>query len=517
VHLEQTVKAPLTGALPGIATDSRPEAAISKAKLDRAAKRVLDVLVSAVLLLVLAPILVLVAALIRLDSPGPAFYRCRRVGSHGRGFDMLKFRKMVDGATGSPLRASEDERYTRLGRFLAATRLDEIPQFVNVLRGEMSLVGPRPEDPAFVAADPAAFAELLRVRPGITGLSQLAFAKESEILAVEDREDDYLTRILPNKLVIDRLYADRRTFWMDFKVLLWTLAAVGLHLDLAVHRETGALNVRRRPASAPVQAVEDARPVLVEPAARRRSRAGGLRGIQVVILAGGRGTRLAPYTSILPKPLMPVGERSILETVVEQLAGAGVRKVTLCVGYLSHLIRTVFDNRASDEVEISYVQEQDALGTAAPLRLVDGLDDTFIVMNGDVLTTLDFADLVRHHEESGNLITIATHDRRIKIDYGVLHLDDGGRVREYEEKPEIVSPVSMGIYVMDPAALEHIPAEGYFDFPSLVEVLLEAGEPVGAYRYAGMWFDIGRHSDYEQAVAAWSAEHAPAAELTEAA
>jgi NDP-sugar pyrophosphorylase family protein len=177
----------------------------------------------------------------------------------------------------------------------------------------------------------------------------------------------------------------------------------------------------------------------------------------------------------------------------------------------------VFDNRANDEVEIRYVQEQDALGTAAPLRLVEGLDDTFVVMNGDVLTTLDFGDLVRHHEQSGNLITIATHDRKIKIDYGVLHLDSTGRVSEYEEKPEIVSPVSMGIYVMNPAALSFIPDDGYFDFPSLVEVLLEAGEPVGAYRYSGMWFDIGRHSDYEQAVAAWNEEQARIAELPDAA
>jgi len=138
-------------------------------------------------------------------------------------------------------------------------------------------------------------------------------------------------------------------------------------------------------------------------------------------------------------------------------------------------------------------------------------------MNGDVLTTLDFGDLVRHHEQSGNLITIATHDRKIKIDYGVLHLDPTGRVSEYEEKPEIVSPVSMGIYVMNPAALSFIPDDGYFDFPSLVEVLLEAGEPVGAYRYSGMWFDIGRHSDYEQAVAAWNEEQARIAELPDAA
>jgi len=118
---------------------------------------------------------------------------------------------------------------------------------------------------------------------------------------------------------------------------------------------------------------------------------------RAVVLAGGRGTRLAPYTSVLPKPLMPIDDRAILEIVVEQLEAHGITDITFCVGYLSHLIRTVFDNRANGHVNISYVHEQEALGTAGPLRLVEGLDETFIVMNGDVLTTLDYRDLVRHY------------------------------------------------------------------------------------------------------------------------
>jgi NDP-sugar pyrophosphorylase family protein len=233
---------------------------------------------------------------------------------------------------------------------------------------------------------------------------------------------------------------------------------------------------------------------------------GPLANTQVVILAGGRGTRLYPYTSILPKPLMPVGERSILETIVEQLAVLGARKVNLSVGYLSHLIRAVFDCRANGHVEIAYVQEQDPLGTAAPLRLVEGLDDTFIVMNGDVLTTLDFEHMLRYHRESESVLTIATHDRRIKIDYGMLHLDADSRVRDYREKPEMSSHVSMGIYIMEPAALKALPDEGHFDFPDLVMALLAADEPVAAYRHDGLWFDIGRPSDYEAAVAAWESE-----------
>jgi NDP-sugar pyrophosphorylase family protein len=230
-----------------------------------------------------------------------------------------------------------------------------------------------------------------------------------------------------------------------------------------------------------------------------------LAGVPAIILAGGRGTRLAPYTSILPKPLMPVGDRSILELVVDQLASFGVTKVSFCVGYLAHLIRAVVDQRANGDVEMTYVHEREALGTAAPLRLVHGLDRTFITMNGDILTTLDYGDLVRHHRESGNLLTIATHQRRIKINYGMLHLDTASRVRGFEEKPEILSPVSMGIYVMEPGVLDYIPDEIAFDFPDLVLALLRADEPVGAYRFDGMWFDIGRPDDYEQAVTAWIA------------
>jgi NDP-sugar pyrophosphorylase family protein len=231
----------------------------------------------------------------------------------------------------------------------------------------------------------------------------------------------------------------------------------------------------------------------------------GLGQIQAIILAGGKGTRLAPYTSVLPKPLMPVGDRAILELVVDQLAATGVTKVSFCVGYLAHLIRAVFDQRENGDVEIVYVHEAEALGTAAPLRLVEGLDSTFIVMNGDVLTTLDYGDLVRYHRESENVLTIATHERSIKIDYGMLHLDVRERVRDFEEKPEIFSPVSMGVYVMEPSVLEFIPDGTAFDFPDLVRALLRNDEPVGAYRFKGMWFDIGRADDYENAVNAWFA------------
>jgi NDP-sugar pyrophosphorylase family protein len=229
---------------------------------------------------------------------------------------------------------------------------------------------------------------------------------------------------------------------------------------------------------------------------------------RAVVLAGGRGTRLAPFTSVLPKPLMPIGDRSILELVIDQLVSSGITSISLCVGYLSHLIEAVLENGGSRGAGISYVREQHALGTAAPLRLVEDLDETFIAMNGDVLTTLDHRVLVEYHRAQGNLLTIAASQRHIKIDYGVLHLseeDDCGRVRAYEEKPEMTSAVSMGIYVLEPEAREYIPTEGHFDFPDLVQALLADDRPVGAYQYEGLWFDIGRREDYEQAVDAWSA------------
>jgi NDP-mannose synthase len=230
------------------------------------------------------------------------------------------------------------------------------------------------------------------------------------------------------------------------------------------------------------------------------------RPVKAVVLAGGRGTRLAPYTSVLPKPLMPIGDRSILELVLGQLASCRITDVTLCVGYLAHLIEAVLENRSNDGCNISYVHEQEALGTAAPLRNVPHLDTTFIAMNGDVLTTLDYRALIRSHRRSGSLLTIATRDRPIQIDYGVLELGNNGhrnRVEAYHEKPRMTSTVSMGIYVLEPAALAYIPETGRCDFPDLVQTLLQNGERVGAYRYNGLWFDIGRREDYERAVAAW--------------
>lgn len=209
------------------------------------AKRGLDVVAASMLLVLLSPLIALVAVAIRLDSRGPAFFRCRRVGYGGRQFGMLKFRKMVHDARGGALTAPEDDRFTRFGRVLAKTKLDEIPQLWNVLKGDMSLVGPRPEDAGFVELRAQEYRQILRVRPGVTGLSQLAFARESEILDPNDRRGHYVSKLLPAKTRIDCLYVSRRTIGMDLKILLWTAAAVLLRLEVAVHRQSGRLTRRR--------------------------------------------------------------------------------------------------------------------------------------------------------------------------------------------------------------------------------------------------------------------------------
>jgi lipopolysaccharide/colanic/teichoic acid biosynthesis glycosyltransferase len=157
---------------------------------------------------------------------------------------MLKFRKMHDGARGPALASSDDERFTRLGPFLARTKLDELPQLWNVLRGQMSLVGPRPEDTSFIELHPAEFAVIHSVKPGVTGLCQLAFARESTVLDPRDRLGHYVNHILPQKICIDQMYASGRSIGMDLRVLGWTAAAVVFGREVAVHRQTGALSLR---------------------------------------------------------------------------------------------------------------------------------------------------------------------------------------------------------------------------------------------------------------------------------
>jgi lipopolysaccharide/colanic/teichoic acid biosynthesis glycosyltransferase len=234
--------------LHGLVLDGPDASAPSRASLvvQAAAKRAADVVVAGTVLLLSLPLIAVVSLLILLDSRGPVFYRAARVGRGGRELRMLKFRKMHHDASGAPLTMSQDARFTRIGALLARTKIDELPQLWHVLRGHMSLIGPRPEDPAFVAERAAEYRQILAVRPGITGLSQIAFAEESEILDKVDPMSHYRSAIFPQKIALDRLYASRPTLRMDVAILFWTLAAVLLRRQVAVHRESGRMNLRRR-------------------------------------------------------------------------------------------------------------------------------------------------------------------------------------------------------------------------------------------------------------------------------
>lgn len=223
-----------------------------------------------------------------------------------------------------------------------------------------------------------------------------------------------------------------------------------------------------------------------------------------IVLAGGKGTRLAPFTTVLPKPLLPIGNKAILEVVVEQLSATGFTDLTFAVGYLPHLIEAVFGDGSEYGVEIGYHREPSPLGTAGVLADLCHLDEPFLMMNGDVLTTLDYRALYDAHVEAGNALTVATHRRSVRSDYGVLHLDGQNastrRVIGWEEKPEHSYSVSMGVYIVDPVVTSYVPPDEPMDLPDVVMRLLEAGEPVGSYAYDGLWLDIGRHDDYELAI-----------------
>ena len=221
--------------------------------------------------------------------------------------------------------------------------------------------------------------------------------------------------------------------------------------------------------------------------------------MRAVVLAGGKGTRLEPYTTILPKPLMPIGDMPILEVLLRQMKRAGINHVVLTVGHLASLLQAYFGNGAQWDLDITYSHEKEPLGTAGPIALVQGLDKTFLVTNGDVLTTIDMRKLIAFHKKKGGIATIAAHRRQVKIDLGVIQWDGDDRVSGYIEKPTTDYTVSMGIYVFEPRILEYIPVGQYLDFPDLILKLIANGERVSGYVFDGYWMDLGRPDDYIQA------------------
>jgi len=221
---------------------------------------------------------------------------------------------------------------------------------------------------------------------------------------------------------------------------------------------------------------------------------------RAVILAGGRGTRLRPYTIVLPKPLVPVGDYPILEIIVRQLASRGFDHITLAVNHHANIIKAFFGNGEPWNVRIDYSMESQPLSTIAPLCLVEDLPETFLLMNGDVLTDLDFTELVRGHIAAHGRFTVAATTREQRIDYGVLHADAAGTLTRFHEKPSMSYLVSMGVYVMNRSVLAAVPRGVPYGFDDLMRDLLAAGDPIRVVQHAGYWLDIGRPDDYAQAV-----------------
>jgi NDP-sugar pyrophosphorylase family protein len=222
--------------------------------------------------------------------------------------------------------------------------------------------------------------------------------------------------------------------------------------------------------------------------------------MQAIILAGGKGRRLMPYTTVLPKPLMPIGDFPILEVILRQLKRFGFNRVTICTGYLHELIHAYLDSNRAMGLEITYTHEEVPLGTIGPLRLIDNLDDTFLVMNGDILTDLDYRNLVEAHKRHGAVATIATYQRDVPIDFGVLEKNSDNKIIAFREKPTYHFDVSMGIYVFSKKILNYVPDGTPFGFDQLMYTLTERKAPVFSYPHSGYWLDIGRPDDYARSI-----------------
>jgi NDP-sugar pyrophosphorylase family protein len=226
---------------------------------------------------------------------------------------------------------------------------------------------------------------------------------------------------------------------------------------------------------------------------------------RAVILAGGKGTRLRPYTVALPKPLMPIGEYPILEVIIRQLRGAGFEHITLAVNHQADLFRAFFGNGDKWGIKIDYSLEHMALSTMGPLKLIPDLPEHFLVMNGDILSDVPYGEFLDAHAREERLFTISAARREQRIDYGVLRTVDGQHLSGFEEKPCFPFMVSMGVYAVSRRVLEIIPENQAFGFDNLVLEYLQRDEKVNIVPHDGYWLDIGRPDDYQRAVDEWPA------------
>lgn len=221
--------------------------------------------------------------------------------------------------------------------------------------------------------------------------------------------------------------------------------------------------------------------------------------MQAVILAGGKGVRLRPYTITLPKPLVPIGEEPIMKLLLASLKKQGIKEVVLCVNHMCDLIEAYFGDGSELGMNIRYSGEPKPLGTVAPIKLIQGLPDDFVVMNGDILTDISLRKLFHEHKTNDAILTVATYTRSVNIDYGVIKYDTEKIIQDFIEKPEYKFEVSMGIYAFNKRVLEYVPDDTYFGFDDLMRKLLKSGEKVKIYKHNGYWLDIGRPEDYEKA------------------
>lgn len=221
---------------------------------------------------------------------------------------------------------------------------------------------------------------------------------------------------------------------------------------------------------------------------------------RAVILAGGKGTRLRPYTVVLPKPLMPLGDYPILEVIVRQLANAGFDHITMTVNHQADLIKTFFGTGEKWNVKIDYSLEDKPLSTMGPLTLIDDLPDNFLVMNGDILTDMDYAAFYEEHVSQGNIFTVSSYVRDHVNLYGVLEIDENKKLVDFHEKPVTRFEVSMGIYMLNKEVLDFIPHNQSYGFDVLMLDLIKANRNATVRKFEGYWLDIGRPDDYMQAI-----------------
>lgn len=224
---------------------------------------------------------------------------------------------------------------------------------------------------------------------------------------------------------------------------------------------------------------------------------------RAVVLAGGMGTRLRPYTISIPKPLMPIGDRPILAIIISQLARCGFKRVTLAVNYQADILQAYFGDGSKWGVQLDYSLETTALSTMGPLKLIRDLPEDFLVMNGDILTDIDYGEFYRSHVLGKHFFTISAAARDQKIDYGVLEVGADGRLSGFQEKPTIPYLVSMGVYCLNRSLLEGFPKDAPYGFDHLVTDLLASAKPIFIKRHAGYWLDIGRPDDYQKAADEW--------------